>query len=151
MFTENLKGGLLMNKDGKKVKGFTLVELIVVMLILAILAGMFIPSLIGYIDKANESALQVQTRQLYQAAQVIATENYKKGGFSCNSLDMSTAADSSDKKIKEFAKLAEVNTGTVTVECDNSGKVTQIIYSDGDKSCTLNVAARSGFEVSANE
>lgn len=136
-----------MNKDRKKVKGFTLVELIVVMLILAILAGMFIPSLVGYIDKANESALQIQTRQLYQAAQVIATENYKNGGFSCSSLDMSTASDSSDKKIKEFAKLSEITTGSVTVDCDGNGKITQIVYSDGDKSCTLNVASRSGFEI----
>jgi type IV pilus assembly protein PilA len=140
-----------MDKDRKKVKGFTLVELIVVMLILAILAGMFIPSLVGYIDKANESALQIQTRQLYQAAQVIATENYKNGGFSCNALDMSTASESTDKKVKEFAKLAEVNTGTVTVECDGNGKISQIIYSDGDKSCTLNVASRNGFEVVSNE
>ena len=140
-----------MYKDRKKVKGFTLVELIVVMLILAILAGMFIPSLVGYIDKANESELQIETRQLYQAAQVVATENYKKGGFSCTDLDLSSAAGSSDKKIKEFAKLAEINEGYVTVECDGNGKVTKITYENGGKSCVLNVAARSGFEVNDAE
>ncbi|HCR73600.1 MAG TPA: prepilin-type cleavage/methylation domain-containing protein, partial [Ruminococcus sp.] len=32
----------------KKLKGFTLVEIIVVMLILAILMGMFIPNMLGY-------------------------------------------------------------------------------------------------------
>lgn len=131
----------------KKVKGFTLVELIVVMLILAILAGMFIPSLIGYIDKATESELQIETRQLYQAAQVVATENYKKGGFECESLDLSKAVDSSDKKVREFAKLAEIREGLVTVECEN-GKVTMIKYENEGKSCVLNVASRSGFEVS---
>lgn len=146
-----LKGGLLMNKDRKKVKGFTLVELIVVMLILAILAGMFIPSLVGYIEKANESELQVETRQLYQAAQVIATENYKNGGFSCSSLDLSAASGSDDKKIKEFAKLSEIDTGVVTIDCDDSGKITQIVYSNGGKSCTLNVASRSGFDIEAIE
>ncbi len=135
-----------MIKDIKKVKGFTLVELIVVMLILAILAGMFIPSLIGYIEKASESELQIETRQLYQAAQVVATENYKNGGFSCENLDLVNAETSTDKKIKEFVRLAEVDTGIVTVECTN-GQITKITYSNNGKECTLNVAARSGFEV----
>lgn len=139
-----------MNKDRKKVKGFTLVELIVVMLILAILAGMFIPSLIGYIEKASESELQIETRQLYQAAQVVATENYRKGGFSCNSLDLSSAALSEDDKIKEFARLSEIDTGVVTVECSN-GQVTRIVYSDNGQTCTLNVAERNGFQIEATE
>ncbi len=38
----------------KNKKGFTLVELIVVLVILAILAALLIPTLTGYIDKANK-------------------------------------------------------------------------------------------------
>lgn len=34
--------------------GFTLVELIVVLVILAILAAIMVPSLLGYIDKAKK-------------------------------------------------------------------------------------------------
>ena len=34
-------------------KGFTLVELIVVLVILAILAAILVPALLGYIDKAR--------------------------------------------------------------------------------------------------
>lgn len=137
-------------KKKNKLKGFTLVELIVVMLILAILAAMFIPSLIGYIDKANESELQIETRQLYQAAQVVSTENYKRGGFSCTNLNLATASSSTDKKVKEFAKLAEIDTGTVTITCDSKGKVTSVLYNDGNKTCTLNVAGSGddkGFQV----
>lgn len=64
--------------DVKKnnIKGFTLVELIVVMVILAILAGLLVPSLIGYIDKANEKKVIADARQLYVSAQTAITEQY---------------------------------------------------------------------------
>ena len=55
----------------KNNKGFTLVELIVVLVILAILAAILVPSLLGYIDRArsekNFSAAQA-VREAAQAA-----------------------------------------------------------------------------------
>ncbi len=41
-------------KPGRSQKGFTLVELIVVLMILAILAAILVPTLMGYIDKARK-------------------------------------------------------------------------------------------------
>lgn len=46
-------------------KGFTLIELIVVIAILAILAAILIPSLTNYLDKANGAKLQSNGRSEY--------------------------------------------------------------------------------------
>lgn len=47
--------------------GFTLVEIIVVTLILAILAGFAVPSLIGYIDKSRQVQYIAEAREFRQA------------------------------------------------------------------------------------
>jgi len=56
--------------------GFTLVEVIVVLVILAVLAAILIPSLVGYIDKARERSAIYECRSLVLAAQTIASEQY---------------------------------------------------------------------------
>lgn len=59
-------------------KGFTLVEIIVVLLILAILAAIAIPSMLGYVEEARNSEYIAKARTGYVAAQTIATKEYVK-------------------------------------------------------------------------
>lgn len=49
-------------------KGFTLIELIVVIAILAILAAILIPSLTNYISEANQAKNKANARALYSEA-----------------------------------------------------------------------------------
>jgi type IV pilus assembly protein PilA len=60
-------------------KGFTLVEVIVVLVILAILAAIAIPSLTGYIDRANQRAVISQARSIAVALQAAATDAFGQG------------------------------------------------------------------------
>lgn len=60
----------------KKQKGFTLVEVIVVLVILAIMAAILIPSLVGYIDKAREQEVVSQTRMIVTAVKAEVGTGY---------------------------------------------------------------------------
>lgn len=55
-------------------KGFTLVELIVVLVILAILAAFTIPAMLGFVEDAKGKAAIAEAREVYAAAQAAGTE-----------------------------------------------------------------------------
>ena len=107
--------------------GFTLVELIVVLVILAILAAQLIPALTGYIDKAKEKSVLAETRSAVMAAQTLADEAYA----SVNPGTTVTAP-----AVDKIASLAELTgKGTISnVTCDG-GKIATLNYTHNGKTC----------------
>lgn len=65
-----------MKRKTNKDKGFTLVELIVVLVILAILAAILVPALLGYIDRAKEKQYVLNAKSALTATQAELSSLY---------------------------------------------------------------------------
>src|ERR1035437_1739016 len=61
--------------------GFTLVELLVVILIVAVLIAVAAPSFLGQTQKAHDSAAQQELTVAYKAATAAAVDNTPQGYF----------------------------------------------------------------------
>lgn len=89
-----------MKKVLKNKKAFTLTEMIVVIAIIGILAGVLIPTITGYIKRANQSAAYQEAEAVLNVYEVYETE--KEAGL---------IADSTTFKVY-YKEIAEKELGT---------------------------------------
>ena len=78
-------------------KGFTIVELVIVIAVIAILAAVMIPTFSGIVDKANNSALEQKVAAAYKEA--MAEELADDGIYNGSAYDVKTEADGTTTKL----------------------------------------------------
>ena len=93
-----------MRKNNKK--GFTIVELVIVIAVIAILAGVLIPTFAGVVTKANESKALQEATAIYKEAMALdladGKQDYKDNNAAIKVGARTQAADGTDLSDTNF-------------------------------------------------
>ena len=127
-------------------KGFTLMELIIVVAILAILIALIAPNLVGFIDSASQTALDGNAKSCYTAASAWATQERidgikVKGTVTATSEGVTAGSDFEPTTADTTALAEALNTGGFAQNSEakitfDGGKCTKVEWTDGTDSAT---------------
>ena len=101
-------------QKAKAKKGFTLVELIVVISIIAILMLILVPSLLAYLKNAKQTKAEANAKTCYNALVAVFTDEYAKGTTITESAIMAEASSN--------GMLSGID-GVASVKLDSSGNI----------------------------
>ena len=116
-------------------KGFTIVELVIVIAVIAILAGVLIPTFGGMIKKANESKALQEAKNTYTADLALLDGQVENYGLDKYKEDVYTEATGLTAFVEGTTYYTEEN-GTYTVAQAFESRKTYYTHSYGDSICT---------------
>jgi len=129
-----------MNRFKKTVnnkKGFTLTEIIVVLIIMAVLAAALIPSFLGFVNRANNERLLSEARVGMVAAQVVITEGglTAAGAPAVTAEALNTQAATAGSRFNQL--VAGDAPGTFSAFAITGNRVTGLTYTRDGNTVTI--------------
>lgn len=122
-------------------KGFTLVEMVIVIVIIAILAAILVPSLLSWVDRANDTKLVSAAKTVKECVVAQIVEMYNSGDDLGANQSASTYDSDFWQKVSEAANTTVSNNSSEDgyVRFDfSSGSVSNFSYTAGDKTAYEN-------------
>lgn len=110
-------------RNAKKRKGFTLIELIVVIVILGILAAIAIPRFMSQTDNAKNSAGEATARTLNSAVALYMVDEAANDAKADPDLDAATDADGAYQALVEAELVQGLKDETILNDSAVAGKI----------------------------
>ena len=140
----------LVERLKKDKKGFTLVEMIVVIVIIGILLAILVPGMFKYIQKAKDRQILVDARTAYLDIQMASQELYAGNGVTGDkvaSAIKNIASYEGEKKVDikdgdDVVKSVTINIPTggkvtdITID-ETNGQVTGMTYTAGERKIVM--------------
>ena len=114
----------------KKNRGFTLIELIVVIAILGILIAILVPSMIGFINSSREASVRATGKTLFTATQAYLTDLVQVR-------NQAAPTDVDIDDLIDAQLLGQAPAGEIDVTFDANGVVTAFTYTENSITVTF--------------
>ncbi len=130
-----------MLKNLKNKKGFTLIEIVIVIVIIAILAAMLVPSLLKWVDNANQKSFLEAANSIKTSTLSCLTENYATTGTYAIAADNGTG--------KKWSDVKDLVGGSVTIAegtgATDNDKTYNVSYTEANNDITKFIVSNKSY------